>query len=113
MPKIQCDIAVIGNDVIGLCCGYALKKLGLSVEFVAIDESPRHWTAPWVGIHPRKGKLDWAAILPRSETGAQVPPLQLSTSQARLTLEPQERPHLAKWLRDTKTPGRDQNSAII
>ena len=27
MPKIQCDIAVIGNDVIGLCCGYALKSL--------------------------------------------------------------------------------------
>ena len=107
MPKIQCDIAVIGNDVIGLCCGYALKKLGLSVEFVAIDESPRHWTAPWVGIHPRKGKLDWAAILPRSETGAQLPPLQLSTSQARLSLEPQERAHLAKWLRDTKAPGQD------
>ena len=88
MPKIQCDIAVIGSDVIGLCCGYALKKLGLSVEFVAIDESPRHWTAPWVGIHARKGKLDWAAILPRSETGRQLPPLQLSTSQARVTLEP-------------------------
>ena len=107
MPKIQCDIAVIGSDIIGLCCGYALKKLGLSVEFIAIDESPRHWTAPWVGVHARKGKLDWAAILPRSETGTELPPLQLSTNQARLTLEPEERPHLAKWLRDTKTPGLD------
>ena len=88
MPKIQCDIAVIGSDVIGLCCGYALKKLGLSVEFIAIDERPRHWTAPWVGVHARKGKLDWAAILPRSETGRELPPLQLSTNQARVTSSP-------------------------
>ena len=48
MPKIQCDIQ-LRNDVIGPAA-LRTQKLGLSVEFVAIDESPRHWTAP-AGIH--------------------------------------------------------------
>ena len=66
-----------------------------------------------VGIHPRKGKLDWTAILPRSETGAQLPPLQLSTSQARLTLEPQERAHSRSGFETRRHQGRMPNSAII
>ena len=112
MPKIQCDIAVIGSDVIGLCCGYALKKLGypsnlsLSVRVHAI------------GLH-----LGLAFILAKasltgpqsylSETGTQLPPLQLSTSQARLSLEPQERAHLAKCFGTQRHRDRMQNSAII
>ncbi len=107
MREVQCDIAVIGNDSIGLCCGYALKKLGLKVEFIAIDDTPRHWLAPWVALHPRKGKLDWTAILPKPDPTMPLDPLQLCTSQSRLTLDPEERAHLADWLSATKAPSQD------
>ena len=98
MRDISCDIAVIGTDYVGLCCGYALRKLGLKVEFVSITDQPSSWLSPWVQLHGRPGKLDWSEILPKQSDSETLGPLQLSSAQSRISLEPHGRHYLAKWL---------------
>ena len=98
MRDIQCDIAVIGTDYVGLCCGFALRKLGLKVEFISIEQVPSAWLAPWVHLHGRPGGLDWTDILPKASPDQSIAPLQLGYDPFRITLEPTERPFLSQWL---------------
>ena len=106
MRDISCDIAVIGSDYVGLCCGYALRKLGLKVEFISIKDQPSSWLSPWVQLHGRPNRLDWRQILPKPSKSQSLSPLQLSCAQSRISLEPSERRHLAKWLQEVAGAGK-------
>lgn len=107
MRDIHCDIAVIGTDLIGLCCGYALRKLGLKVEIIAIDDLEPTWLAPWVQLPGRPKRIDWSQILPRAKDGVALAPLQLSNEKVRISLEPGERRALGGWLRECQASGQD------